>query len=548
MAKKTIVKKKSYDLLDSIEHTVALSKNSKMCEELLQNKYVANLAQHMGVTPVQAVIFSLCMHYGPANTLMSELAEHLDLSKISVLHFGDDIDELVSHKLLRYRDSDQMSFDVPIPVINELKHNRVYTPPSLSGLDANELFSRLNVIFTDLKEGYLKADRAVMDVRELLDSNPDLQFVRNLKELKLGDEMDVMLLVMFCHYCVNDDDNNILFGDFDDLYARPVQFVNVRNSLRMGTHPLQINKLIEYVCEDGQACTTRFRLTDWAKGKLLSEFNLSKAEEKVAGLIRPADLVSKPLYYTEVLKRQVDELTGFVGNEEFQQICRRMKEKGFHSGLACLFYGGPGTGKTETVYQIARKTGRGVLLVDVPQIKSKWVGDSEKNIQAVFTQYRNLVERMPVAPILLFNEADAIIGSRKKGAENAVDKMENAIQNIILQEMENLEGILIATTNLEGNLDPAFERRFLYKIKFEKPDTGVRQHIWHAMMPQLALVESAELAAAYSFSGAQIENVARKVTVYEILHGAPTDYLSLVHAYCAEERLQPGHHRKCGFV
>ena len=258
--------------------------------------------------------------------------------------------------------------------------------------------------------------------------------------------------------------------------------------------------------------------------------------------------MSKPLYYTEVLKRQVDELTGFVGNEEFQQISRRMKEKGFHSGLACLFYGGPGTGKTETVYQMARKTGRGVLLVDVPQIKSKWVGDSEKNIQAVFTQYRNLVERMPVAPILLFNEADAIIGSRKKGAENAVDKMENAIQNIILQEMENLEGILIATTNLEGNLDPAFERRFLYKIKFEKPDTGVRQHIWHAMMPQLALVESAELAAAYTFSGAQIENVARKVTVYEILHGAPTDYLSLVHAYCAEERLQPDNHRKCGFV
>ena len=183
MAKKTIVKKKSYDLLDSIEHTVALSKNSKMCEELLQNKYVANLAQRMGVTPVQAVIFSLCMHYGPANTLMSELAEHLDVSKISVLHFGDDIDSLVSHKLLRYRDSDQMSFDVPIPVINELKHNRVYTPPSLSGLDANELFSRLNIIFTDLKEGYLKADRAVVDVRELLDSNPDLQFVRNLKDI-----------------------------------------------------------------------------------------------------------------------------------------------------------------------------------------------------------------------------------------------------------------------------------------------------------------------------------------------------------------------------
>ena len=79
-----------------------------------------------------------------------------------------------------------------------------------------------------------------------------------------------------------------------------------------------------------------------------------------------------------------------------------------------------------------------------------------------------MVKRSDVAPILLFNEADAIFGVRKNGAENAVDKMENTIQNIILQEMEDLNGILIATTNLATNLDSAFERRFLYKIEFEK--------------------------------------------------------------------------------
>lgn len=67
------------------------------------------------------------------------------------------------------------------------------------------------------------------------------------------------------------------------------------------------------------------------------------------------------------------------------------------------------------------------------------------------------------APILLFNEADAILNRRKQGAEGGVDKMENALQNIILQEMESLEGIMIATTNLTGNMDPAFGRRFLYK-------------------------------------------------------------------------------------
>lgn len=69
------------------------------------------------------------------------------------------------------------------------------------------------------------------------------------------------------------------------------------------------------------------------------------------------------------------------------------------------------------------------MVVDVPQIKSKWVGESEKNIKALFDRYRALVAKFEVAPILLFNEADAIIGIRKQGADNAVDKMENTLQN-----------------------------------------------------------------------------------------------------------------------
>ena len=81
------------------------------------------------------------------------------------------------------------------------------------------------------------------------------------------------------------------------------------------------------------------------------------------------------------------------------------------------------------------------------------------------------------APILLFNEADAIIGKCQVGAERAVEKMENSIQNIILQEIEQLDGILIATTNLAENMDKAFERRFLYKVKFEKPDLACRSQI-----------------------------------------------------------------------
>jgi SpoVK/Ycf46/Vps4 family AAA+-type ATPase len=104
-------------------------------------------------------------------------------------------------------------------------------------------------------------------------------------------------------------------------------------------------------------------------------------------------------------------------------------------------------------------------------------GESEKKIKEIFDQYRDYAENSEIAPILLFNEADAVIGKRMEftGDSRAVDQTENAIQNIILQEIENLKGILIATTNLTENMDNAFERRFLYKIEFSNPTPSARK-------------------------------------------------------------------------
>ena len=224
-----------------------------------------------------------------------------------------------------------------------------------------------------------------------------------------------------------------------------------------------------------------------------------------------------------------------------------MKEKGFRNGFACLFYGSPGTGKTETVYQLARQSGRNIMVVDVPQLKSMWVGQSEKNVKGLFDRYREQVKRAKLTPILLFNEADAIIGKRKSGAENAVDKMENSLQNIILQEMEQLDGIMIATTNLQENLDKAFERRFLYKIKFEKPTEEARASIWHEMIPELNEMDVQALASKYDFSGGQIENIARHYAIDSILHGVNDDALAMLVTHCDNERLDSREVRKVGF-
>ena len=187
------------------------------------------------------------------------------------------------------------------------------------------------------------------------------------------------------------------------------------------------------------------------------------------------------------------------------------------------------------------------MQVNVSQIKSCWVGESEKNIKQLFDDYRARAMECERTPILLFNEADAIINKRQEGAEKAVDKMENSIQNIILQEMETLDGILIATTNLAQNMDKAFERRFLYKIKFEKPTIEARMSMWHEMIPALGEEDSRALASKYEFSGGQIENIARHYTIGNILHGSSDNIVKELSSYCDSEKLESKEMRKIGF-
>ena len=188
------------------------------------------------------------------------------------------------------------------------------------------------------------------------------------------------------------------------------------------------------------------------------------------------------------------------------------------------------------------------MQVDISDTKSKWFGESEKKIKKVFTQYRSAVKNSAVAPILLFNEADAIIGKRQNLGEdkNGPGQTENTIQNIILNEIENLNGILIATTNLVKNMDKAFERRFLYKIEFEKPDLETRKSIWKSIIPALSENEIDVLAGKYEFSGGQIENIARRRTVAAVLNDSPPTLERLIE-FCNEEKSENVETVKIGF-
>jgi SpoVK/Ycf46/Vps4 family AAA+-type ATPase len=340
--------------------------------------------------------------------------------------------------------------------------------------------------------------------------------------------------------------------DYDDLrtlYDEYNDFIPIKRQFRNGTYSLLKKELIENVCSDGFNDSEAFRLTDAVKDEFLVELDsvlLSKPEKK---LKRSDSITIKPLFYPEKTQQAIDELVSLLQPDHFCDVQKRLSENGMRTGFACLFSGGPGTGKTETAYQIARITGRDIMPVDIAGTKSKWFGESEKQIKDVFNKYRSCVKNCEVTPILLFNEADAVIGKRQLIGENhnGPAQTENAIQNIILQEIENLNGIMIATTNLSANMDAAFERRFLYKIKFEKPDTETRKAIWRSIIGSLSDDEAGILANRYDFSGGQIENIARRSTVHRVLSGKLPALEELL-KFCDMESTGRKNGKKLGFT
>jgi SpoVK/Ycf46/Vps4 family AAA+-type ATPase len=185
---------------------------------------------------------------------------------------------------------------------------------------------------------------------------------------------------------------------------------------------------------------------------LLVELNGDKAQNYQKKLVLWDNIPSKKMFYNSTESEEIKKLTLLLQEENFRAVQERLNGKGMRKGFACLFSGCPGTGKTETAYQIARETKRNIIMVDIAAVKSCWYGESEKQIKEIFDTYREAADNCETAPILLFNEADAVIGKRKElsGTNHSIDQTENTMQNIILQEMENLSGILIATTKRIG--------------------------------------------------------------------------------------------------
>ena len=529
-------------ILKDIETIVETSEESQLGKKFMTTaaQPLENLSQWLGVNKTQATLFAIIANYSlDSSCSFGEVKDHLGIENLDMLRLLPDLRELQKAQLIKAKGSKDhelfwLNYFVPDYVLNNLMSGEQIEKPKIDDLDIETFILRLEKLFEEKRTDEIPYEQFVSEIHELIAANMQLDFACKLHHLHYGD-YDLVFLLKFCIAYLTDQDESIGLHDLEDLLDGDKEAKSQFNGIRCGRHRLCKDRWVEPAGRHLFGGDT-FKLTDHAKETLLPKELMQEPPINFNELVKPDSITEKSLFYAESDRAQIARLQGLLQPEAFRSIKQRMKAQNMRQGFACLLYGAPGTGKTETVLQMARTTGRAILQVNLAEMRSMWVGESEKKVKEVFDRYRNFVKHCDLEPILLFNEADGIISKRSTDATRAVDKMENTLQNIILQEMETLDGVMIATTNLTQNMDSAFERRFLYKINFHKPDFACRRQIWQSMLPDLSEHDATLLAERYDFSGGQMENITRKATVENLLTGQTPNLETLIE-FCEEETI-----------
>ena len=503
--------------------------------------YVAGLYH---VDDTGAVLLAAILEKSATNNLMDDedLAVYLGCTNIEFLRYHGKLRDMDKAGIIQICSGrgGRRCYRVTPEMLKAVESDGEFNPVKMSGLTTEELFSRFHKFFDSFRNDTIDADRLLEELDSLVNYNDHLSFCKKALDSVLYSgcsDTERRMFYYICYRYVTLGNNSVgidILTNFTDFLENDESIKRRISGERM---PMQRDGLVSFAIEDGFVDTGALSLSDKVKAEFFDEVVLTPEET-----IRHRDIISadtiqaKELFFNEEENAQVTRLENLLDAENFKEVQSRLLSSGMRKGFNAIFYGAPGTGKTASAYELARRSGRDIFRVDMTKLKSKWVGDSEKAVRGVFKIYRSLCKSRDKAPILLFNEADAIFSKRIENVEQSVDQMNNAIQNIILEEMESIDGILIATTNLLSNLDPAFERRFIFKVEFRMPEKDSRAKIWKSMIPSLSEEDAAVLAGKYPFSGGNIENIARKSTVEYVLSGnEPT--LSSLEGYCQEEVL-----------
>lgn len=489
---------------------------------------VKKVSDFLNITKDQTIFFSCLAELSLQKTVsLTALSKHLKCTILKSITLMYEIEALEEKGLIQksfkkggqnisYND---MGFSVPHNVIEAIRKTDKSLLLKPVKFDLPGFLKHISDIIDERHDNILTTEQVYSETEFLISNNINLPFVAYIDNtLKQTISKCTVFAISYCRLKGQTSVNIDGFADavFDDLNG----MLMFAQQLSSGNHELVKKNILKLSSSEfeGEKLAS---LTQTINKMLYASFpDLILTDSEKAGLISYKSIKAKELFFNEGTNEQIKTLERVLSRSKFRLYNKELQQNRLSGGITSIFSGDPGTGKTEAVYQLALKTKRDIMMVDLSQTKSKWFGESEKIVKKIFDDYSVMVNNCQTEPILLINEADGLFSKRLDlwNRGTSTDQTMNTIQNILLQELENFKGILIATTNLTGNLDRAFERRFTFKIEFSRPtpDTGIK--IWKSKLPELTLSEAAELSRRFDFTGGEIDVQIRQIILKKILN------------------------------
>jgi len=382
----------------------------------------------------------------------------------------------------------------------------------------NRIMRRICVAAKNLNNGH----RSLQDWNEFVErltTDKRLKLAHYLAPYKLKSKERAILLFITAQF-INKNEPVTLDGIGKVFSPDKVAFFILKNQLLSASNPLVQKGLLEkdFFISPQYSFVPSSELLKIC----IPAVTFEAPSPKLHSVLKPLDVGTfrpKDLFYNETDKQQIELIRDVLAPEKEQSYKALLVEHEQYSGLTIMLAGGPGVGKTELVKQIALRSGRGLFLFEPSKQRSKWFGESEKAIQAVFEDYRKCAQQAELTPILFFNEADSILSKRTDSA-TSTSSTENVIQTILLQELEQFDGILICTTNRPNSFDEAFNRRFIFHLHISPPDQKTRLALLSHRYPALTTAQAEELSN-YIFTAAELDIFKKQQLIEQLARPNP---------------------------
>lgn len=536
------------NIIIALEQVFVHAKDSKLDRNCFKSvdKELKVINQYFRTNDMESILITLVMNTENLESVrLKNLAEYVGLNNLNFLPFTKNLVELHKRNILysegpTFKLNEDYAIDyklIPFFSNNEIIPEELLMN-SAKERTFHEFLSEIDELSERKDKGQLNEIYFSRQLRDIITKYDDFKLVAYAKKnLSKIDQFVFFDTILDAISSCNNDFNTALQSTVDDCTFRKRDTFEYVQSFLLGKTRLNKLKLVE---KDNAAFSNRhyIRLTPTALSMLAEWEGIHiefKEEVKNKKLLYPEQIKKNKLIYNSSELEAISRIDEVLTEKAFQKLKTNLISNNLPEGITCLLYGEPGTGKTATVYELARKHKRAVFKVEISETKSMWYGESQKLVKKIFTDYEEAKEKEKRCPILLFNEADAIIGKRKVGSHSNTSETDNAIQNILLEELENFKGILFATSNLVANLDDAFERRFLFKVKYARPSLDNAAAIWKLKLPKLTTEQSKELAITFPFSGGEMDNVIRKVVMEEIIKGSTSSFQQVIN-FCNQEK------------